>query len=141
MVSSLQAFFAKNAKVDIVEEVVVSDRFKDENGKPIPWKIRAITEEENEQLRKAATQFVKRPGGRRVAEIQPEVYMAKVAAASVVFPDLKNAELQKSYGVLGAEELLKKMLLSGEYARLVQAVQEINGFDKDINELMDEVKN
>lgn len=139
--SSLQAFFAKNAESEIVDEVVVSDRFKDENGKPIPWKIRAITEAENEQLRKAATQYVKGPGGRRVPEIQPEVYMAKVVVSSVVFPDLKNAELQKSYGVIGAEDLLKKMLLSGEYARLVQAVQEINGFDKDINELVEEVKN
>jgi len=139
--SNLQAFFAQNAKAEIVDEVVVSDRFKDENGKPIPWKVRAITEAENEQLRKAATQYVKGPGGRRVAEIQPEAYMAKVVVSSVVFPDLKDAELQKSYGVLGAEDLLKKMLLSGEYARLVQAVQEINGFEKDINELVDEVKN
>jgi hypothetical protein len=139
--SSLQAFFAQNAKAEIIDEVVVSDRFKDENGRPIMWKIRAITEAENEQLRKAATQYVKGPGGRRVAEIQPEVYMAKVVVSSVVFPDLKDAELQKSYGVLGAEDLLKRMLLSGEYARLVQAVQEINGFDKDVNELVDEVKN
>lgn len=139
--SSLQAFFAKNTTAEITEEVIVSERFKDENGKPIPWKIRAITESENEQLRKAATQYVKGPGGRRVAEIQPEVYMAKVVVSSVVFPDLKNAELQKSYGVLGAEDLLKRMLLSGEYARLVQAVQEVNGFDKDINELVEEVKN
>ena len=139
--SSLQAFFAQNTTAEITEEVIVSDRFKDENGKPIPWKVRAITEAENEQLRKAAMQHVKGPGGRRMAEIQPEVYMAKVVVSSVVFPDLKNAELQKSYGVLGAEDLLKKMLLSGEYARLVQAVQEINGFDKDINELVEEVKN
>lgn len=138
---SLQAFFAQNTTSEITEEVIVSERFKDENGKPIPWKVRAITEAENEQLRKAATQYVKGPGGRRVAEIQPEVYMAKVVVASVVFPDLKDAELQKSYGVLGAEDLLKRMLLSGEYARLVQAVQEINGFEKDINELVEEVKN
>lgn len=139
--SSLQAFFAQNTPSEITEEVIVSERFKDENGKPIPWKVRAITEAENEQLRKAATQYVKGPGGRRVAEIQPEVYMTKVVVSSVVFPDLKNADLQKSYGVLGAEDLLKRMLLSGEYARLVQAVQEINGFDKDINELVEEVKN
>lgn len=139
--SSLQAFFAQNVQRDIVEEVVISDRFRDENGKPLPWKIRAISEEENEQLRKAATLFVKGKGGQRTPEIQPEVYMAKVAVASVVFPDLKNAELQKSYGVMGAEDLLKKMLLSGEYAKLLEKVQEINGFNKDINELIDEVKN
>ncbi|MNN89462.1 Phage XkdN-like protein [compost metagenome] len=59
----------------------------------------------------------------------------------MTFPDLKNAELQKSYGVMGAEALLHKMLLPGEYANLVQKVQELNGFDADMNELVEEVKN
>jgi len=139
--STLKAFFAQNVQTDIVEEFIVSERFKDENGRPIPWKIRALSEAENEEIRKASTQYVKGKGGQRVPETKPEVYLAKIAVTSVVFPDLKNAELQQSYGVMGAEELLKKMLLSGEYAALIQKVQEINGFDKDINELMDEVKN
>jgi len=139
--SSLQAFFAQNVHSDIVEEFIVSPRFKDADGKPIPWKLRAITEAENEEIRKASTQMVKGKNGARVPETKPEVYLAKIAVASVVFPDLKDVELQKSYGVLGAEELLKKMLLAGEYAALIQKVQEINGFDQDINELVDEVKN
>ncbi len=110
-------------------------------GNPIPWKLRALSEAENEELRKAATHYVKGKGGQRIPETKPEIYLAKIAAASVVYPDLKDAELQQSYGVVGAEELLKKMLLAGEYAALIQKVQEINGFDRDINELMDEVKN
>lgn len=139
--SSLQAFFAQNVKSDIIEEFVVSERFRDENGKPIPWKIRALSESENEEIRKASTQYVKGKGGQRIPETKPELYLAKIAAASVVFPDLKDADLQKSYGVIGAEELLKKMLLAGEYATLIQKVQEINGFERDINDLVDEVKN
>ena len=139
--SSLQAFFAQNVRSEIVEEVIISDRFKDENGKPIPWKIRALTEGEVEEIRKAARKYIKGKGGQRIPETDPDEFAAKIAVASVVFPDLKNAELQKSYGVLGAEDLLKKMLLSGEYATLIQKVQEINGFDKDINDLVDEVKN
>lgn len=139
--SSLQAFFAQNVQSDIVEEFVVSERFKDENGKPIPWKLRTLSEAENEELRKSARQYVKGKGGQRIPETNPEIYLAKVAVASVVFPDLKDAELQKSYGVMGAEDLLKKMLLAGEYAALIQKVQEINGFDRDINDLVDEVKN
>jgi len=139
--SNLQAFFAQNAPFEAIEEFVVSERFKDENGKPIPWKLRTISEAENEEIRKASIQYVKGKGGRRVPETQPEVYLAKVAAACVVFPDLKDVELQKSYGVIGAENLLKKMLLAGEYAALIQKVEEINGFDRDINELVEEVKN
>jgi hypothetical protein len=139
--SSLQAFFAQNVQSNIIEEFVVSERFKDEYGKPIPWKLRTLSEAENEEIRKASTQMVKGKGGQRIPETKPEVYLAKVAVASVVFPDLKDAELQNSYGVIGAEDLLKKMLLAGEYAALVQKVQEINGFDRDINDLVDEVKN
>lgn len=137
--SNLQAFFAKPSET--MEEFVVSERFKDANGKPIPWKLRTLPESENEELRKASTQYVKVKGNQRVSETKPEVYLAKIAVASVVFPDLKNAELQKSYGVIGAEDLLKKMLLAGEYAALIQKVQEINGFDRDIATTMEEVKN
>lgn len=139
--SSLQAFFAQNVQTDIVEEFVVSERFKDESGNPIPWKLRTLTEAENEELRKAATQFVKGKGGQRVPEVKPEIYLAKVVAASVIYPDLKDAELQRSYGVMGAEDLLKKMLLAGEYAALIQKAQEINGFDRDINAAIEEIKN
>jgi len=31
--------------------------------------------------------------------------------------------------------------LPGEYTALIQKVQELNGFDKELNELVDEVKN
>ncbi|MFC6545543.1 phage tail assembly chaperone [Cohnella cellulosilytica] len=106
---------------------------------PIPWKLRTLSEEENEEIRKASTQMVK--GGQRIQETKPEVYMAKIAVASVVFPDLKDADLQKSYGVLGAEALLKKMLRAGEYATLLGKVQELNGFDREFDDLVEEVKN
>jgi len=138
---SLQAFFAQNVQLETIEEFTVSDRFKDDNGAPISWKLRTLSEEENEEIRKASTQYVKGRGGQRLPETKPEVYMAKIAAACVVYPDLKNAELQNSYNVHGAETLLKKMLLAGEYAALLSKVQELNGFDRDMEELVEEVKN
>ncbi|GIQ63638.1 hypothetical protein PACILC2_22060 [Paenibacillus cisolokensis] len=96
--SSLKAFFAQNVQTNITEEFVVSERFKDESGKPIPWKIRTLSEAENEEIRKASTQYVKGKGGQRVPETKPEIYLAKVAVASVVFPDLKDADLQNLMG-------------------------------------------
>jgi hypothetical protein len=139
--SSMSAFFAQNVQSNTEEEFIVSERFQDHEGKPIAWKLRTLSEAENEEIRKASTQYNKGKGGQRVPETKPEVYLAKVAVASVVFPDLKDAELQKSYGVLGAEDLLKRMLLAGEYATLIQKVQEINGFDRELGDLVDEVKN
>ncbi|MOA16947.1 Phage XkdN-like protein [compost metagenome] len=85
--------------------------------------------------------MVKGKNGAKVPETSPEDYLAKLAVASVVYPDLKDAELQRSYSVLGADILLKRMLLSGEYAALIQKVQELNGYDRDMNDLVEEVKN
>ncbi|WP_025853092.1 phage tail assembly chaperone [Paenibacillus ehimensis] len=139
--SDLSVFFAQNAETSTIEEVVISERFKDREGAPVPWRLRSMTEEENEAVRKAVTKRVKGKGGSYTTEVDQNEYIAKLAVNSVVFPNLKDAELQQSYGVLGAESLLRKMLLPGEYANLLQKVQELNGFDKDMNELVDEVKN
>lgn len=137
---SLSAFFAQNVEQEITEEVVVSDRFKGEDGNPIPWKLRSMTEGENEAIRKSSQRKIKEKGTMAI-DLNAEEYMTKLVVASVVYPDLKDAELQTSYGVLGAEQLVKRMLLPGEYAELVAKVQEVNGFDKDINDLVEDVKN
>ncbi|MGG1597611.1 phage tail assembly chaperone [Paenibacillus naphthalenovorans] len=139
--SDLSVFFAGNAAVPETEEFVVSERFKDKEGKPIHWQFRPISEEENDAIRASATRKVKGKNGVMVPETNTSEYLAKLAAACVVYPNLNDAELQKSYGVRGADVLIRKMLLSGEYAGLIGKIQEINGFDKDINDLAEEVKN
>ncbi|MBY9078308.1 phage portal protein [Paenibacillus sp. HN-1] len=139
--SDLSFFFAQNAAGPTTEDFVVSTRFKDKDGKPIPWKLQSISEEDNKAIRKSATKRNKGKYGQYTTETDSDDYVAKLVVASVVYPDLKSAELQKSYGVLGAEVLLRKMLLPGEFAALVDRVQSLNGFDQDINELVEEVKN
>ncbi|MFD1885897.1 phage tail assembly chaperone [Paenibacillus wenxiniae] len=139
--SELSLFFAQNVASDVTEDFIVSTRFKNADGEPVAWKLRSMTEDENQECRKAATRKVKGKNGVYTPEIEPNDYMAKLMSASVVYPDLKNAELQKSYGVMGAESLLRKMLLPGEFAALGERVQELNGFNRDMNELVTEVKN
>lgn len=139
--SDLSVFFMQNVETDIIEEFEISKRFKDKEGNAVKWKLRTMNEEENESIRKSAQKRVKGRGGQYTIETNNDEYLAKLAVASVVFPDLKDAELQRSYGVLGADKLLRKMLLPGEYGHLLEKVQEMNGFDLDINDLKDEVKN
>lgn len=139
--SDLSVFFAQNNLADITEEFIVSERFKDKGGQPVPWKIRSMTEAENEAIRKSATKRIKVKNSGYTTEVDSEEYIARLAVSSVVFPNLKDAALQESYQVKGADALLRKMLLPGEYAALIQKVQELNGFDKDMNELIEEVKN
>ncbi|MCR8658961.1 phage tail assembly chaperone [Paenibacillus endoradicis] len=138
---SLQDFFAQNVQAEITEDCIISERFKSDANEPIKWKLKTVTEKENEAIRKSATRISKGKNGARIQEINQEEYVGKLAVASVVYPDLQNADLQASYSVLGADTLLKTMLLSGEYATLLEKVQKMNGFDQDINNLADEVKN
>lgn len=137
---SLSAFLAQNALKAENEKFVISHRFVDEKGNPIPWEIQALSEAENQALRKSATKMTGRRGA-KVPEIDYDLYLSRMIAESVVFPNLKDAELQKSYGVIGADELLRKMLTAGEYANLLEVVQEINGYNVTMDDLVEEAKN
>lgn len=141
--TNLQAFFAQNIEKVGIEEHVVSKRFKDENGKPIPWQFGAIDGELDTANRKACTYRVPVPGkkGMFIPETDFELYTLKNAVATIKFPDLNNAEFQSSYGVMGAEALLQKMLLPGELAEVKKVTQEVNGFNIGMDELVEEAKN
>lgn len=116
--------------------VVVSERFVGEDGKPIPFVIKPITQKENERLIKKFTKVDKK-GAETFNRTE---YVQALTASAVVEPDLSDAKLQDKYG-LGESEALKNMLLIGEFATLAQAVQELSGLDKDINDDIEEVKN
>ena len=141
--SNLQAFFAQNVEKVSVEEHVISNRFKDENGNPIPWKFGAIDGEVDAANRKACTKRMPVPGkkGILMPETDYDAYTLKNAVSTIRFPDLNNAELQTSYGVMGAEALLQKMLLPGELTEVKKISQEVNGFNVGLDELVDEAKN
>lgn len=132
--SSLKAFL--NPVQVENKEVIVSNRFQ-EDGKPVPFIIRPITQEENKQIIRKHTKKDKKGN----EFFDKSEYTAELTASAVVFPDLTNAELQSTYGVFGASALLQRMLFAGEYAELALAVQELSGLDVDINEDIEEAKN
>ncbi|HCA69871.1 MAG TPA: phage portal protein [Lachnospiraceae bacterium] len=132
--SSLKAFL--NPIQVENKEVIVSNRFQ-EDGKPVPFVIRPITQDENDLLIKKQTKIDKK--GRETFDRNG--YTEGLVTAAVVFPDLKNAELQKAYNALGEGSLLRKMLYAGEYADLSIEVQKFSGFDIDINDDIEEIKN
>lgn len=141
--SNLSAFLSQNAVKDENIKYVASKRFIDEEGNPMQWEICCITSEEDELIRKACTRKVQVPGKRNqfTQETDYNKYLGKLAARCTVFPNLSDAELQNSYGVMGDDVLLKKMLKPGEYADYLAKVQEVNGFDATMEELVDEAKN
>lgn len=130
---SLKAFL--NPVLMDNKEVVISNRFV-EDGKPVPFVIRPISEAENKDLMKKHTRRDKK-GQETFDRFE---YIHELVAVAVVEPDLTNAELQKAYG-LGISKCLSNMLNVGEFAELSQAVQELSGLDTDINDDIEEVKN
>ena len=133
---SFRAFFKENVKTKANEKVVISDRFTDESGNSLPFEIKALTSEIDNALRDEATTIT--PTGQTKFDINK--YTTMLVAASVVCPDLGNAELQDSYGVKTKTALLSVMLLPGELQELSLKVQKINGF-KSLDEMVTEVKN
>jgi DNA transposition AAA+ family ATPase len=117
------------------KEVIVSSRFM-EDGKAVPFIIRPITQKENEQLIKKYS----RKDKKGVENFNRTEYVQALTASAVVYPNLSDAKLQEVYG-LGETEVLKNMLLIGEYATLAQEVQTLSGLDEDINEDIEEAKN
>jgi hypothetical protein len=112
--------------MDITKEIIISDRFK-EDGKPVPFKIRTISQAENDALAKKA-QKVDMVRGRRIQYQDDQKYTNSLIVACTVQPDFRDAELCQAYGTLDPLEVPGKMLLSGETAKLVEAIMTLNGY-------------
>lgn len=119
------------------KEVVISKRFVDEKGNPVPFKIKAITQEENDKLVKAAT-CVEEKNGRRVEYLDDVDFARRLVVASTVSPDFSSKEMCDAYGVVSPLLVPGKMLLGFEYNRLLR---EINALSKLDNNLEDAAKN
>lgn len=141
MKTDFSAFMAGNASKAEPIDYVASKRFLGADGNPIPWKIRAISQEENEALGDECKTNYRTPSGERKTHFDDQRYLTTLVLRCVTFPNLDDASLQESYGAVGAAELVKKMLLPGEYADLVNAVAQINGFETDMKEKIQTAKN
>ena len=143
MTKTLTAFLSQNAKkVDNVT-YVASNRFVDpETNKSVPWEICCITAAENVALRKSCMHMIQVPGkkGQFTQDFDANAYLAQVAVRCTVFPNLNDAELQKSYGVMGAEQLITTMLTPAEFEDYSTKVLQANGFQS-TDEMIEEAKN
>lgn len=121
-------------------EIVISKRFRDENGNVVPFKIKAISQEENDLITKKSRRVEKTNGF--VQEIfDPVEYNKRLIVAATVFPDFANAQLCERYGTLDALEVPGRMLKAGEYTALLSAITELSGFNNSAEEKDEKIKN
>lgn len=138
----LSCFLNKDALTQEEVKFVASKRYKDKQGNPVEWILKCISADEDSEIRKSCQKRVSTgKRGQFSMEFDSEGYMAKLAASCVVYPNLLSAELQDFYKVKGEEALIKKMLNSGEYVKLLEKVQEINGFDESFEDKVEIAKN
>lgn len=140
MANNLSAFLAQNAKQIEKVKYVASKRFL-VDGVPVEWQIGCVTAAENAKIRQLCTKQVN--GGKRGQITQvfdSAAYQAKIASRCTIYPSLEDIELQNSYGVQSAEELITTMLTPGEFDDYAMKVLEVNGFVSD-EEIIEEAKN
>jgi hypothetical protein len=121
----------------------VTQSLCDEKGNPLEWEFKHITSKENEEIRESCMIEVPVTGKPNVyrPKLKTSEYLQKLIAASIVTPDLYDAELQDSYGVSTPEELLFALVDDpGEYSDLSAYVQTFQGFTS-FDDKVDEAKN
>lgn len=125
--SRLSAFLHP-VSVQAEEEIVISRRFLDEKGNPLPFKVRSLTQEENDVIVKRSTRRVKLDGQFQ-EKLDNVEYTRRLVVAATVEPDFSSKELCDGLGVVDPLLAPGKLLLPGEYRKLLDKIMELSGFD------------
>ena len=131
--------FLQPSPMEETKEVIISDRFKDENGKPLPFKLRKIDSETSEALMKRCRRK-ERVNGQIINEIDNTKYTKLLVLACVVSPNFKDSEMCDYYKVVNPEDVPSRMLSIGEFSRLSDEIMKFNDFDTP-EDIENEVKN
>jgi len=141
---SIKFFLKANKKVKPNTFYTASENFIDEDGKPLEWEIKPLSAQDNERIKEECTTIIETRdrGFKAHPKIDIQLMQAKQIVASVVYPDLYNAELQDSYGVKEPEDLLFAMITeAGEYQNFVVFIQKFNKMNISLDEKIEEAKN
>lgn len=127
--------FLKGNVAEVENEELKLERFDD------AIILRPLSSEEGDKFTEQC--FKNKPGkkGKQERVFDVVKYNREICVASIVFPDLNDAELQDSYGVRGADNLYSKLFILGEANQILEKVMEVSGIDRPMDEDIDEAKN
>lgn len=126
---------AKGKREDF--EIIVSDRFVDEDGNPIAWTFRLLSAKEIDELKNAA--IVKK--NKSLLKVDTKKLIVDTISETIIYPNLKSEELQNAYGAMNISELLDKMLEGREYERFTDKLMKAQGFMDDPDVIIGDAKN
>lgn len=118
-------------------EIVVSDRFIDEDGNPVAWTFRLLSAKEIDDLKNAA--IVKK--NKSLLKVDTKKLIVDTISETIIYPNLKSEELQNAYDAMNISELLDKMLEGREYERFTDKLMKAQGFMDDPDVIIGDAKN
>lgn len=129
---SLLDFLVENPINDITEEIVVSQRLS-----KFRFTIKGMTGPEFTEYQTAATAI----GRHKKVQFNSKLFNELVVINHTVEPNFRDAEAIKKAKCTTPEQFLYKSLLAGEIQELADRISSLSGFDKDLDETIDEAKN
>ncbi len=139
---NFRQFMLQNAGTIENVKCVISNRFLDDEGKPMEWELRCLNRDEEEEVMKTCFKSGNGQGvtNYRGVSLDELLYTGKILAKAVVYPNLNDKELQDSYGVMSSDQLLKKMLTSGEFFKLQMKIQQLSASKPALRDKVEQVK-
>ncbi len=118
-----QEFLNLNRVDNIYKEIALSNRISDTEGKPLLFRIKALTTEEFE-------------GAKNRANISGKgdmnVFKYAVIIRGCVSPSFKDAGSLEEVGARTPEDYVRRVLLAGEISHLAAEILRLSGFGEDV---------
>lgn len=103
----------------------------------IDFEIKALTPEEANKIQQRATRLVAK--GKK--QLDEDMFNYLTIAKACVVPNWEDPAVLEALGTHDPVDAIKGKLLFGEVALLLQEIAELNGFDKDEDEQLEDIKN
>lgn len=100
----------------------------------IPVTLKALTGKQVSRTRERHTTTVKTKQGPK-DKIDNEAFMIGLITQSSVKPNWSDQKLLEKFKASSGDEVIKRILLAGEIALLGDAVLDVSGYNKDLDEI------
>lgn len=132
--NNLQQFLMDNPVDNLTEELIVSTRLKD-----YPFTIKAMTGSEYNDYQ---ARCIENPNSPKKRKFNTKRFNELIVVNHTITPNFKDAEWVKAAECgMDSTRLMYKMLLPGEISELAEAILRLSGFETDLEEEIEEIKN
>ena len=131
--NTLQQFLLQTDVSDLKKVVNLGGRMSDH-----PITIKALDGDKYNSFQQLC---IENPNSAKKRRFNTKKFHELICVECLVDPSLKDPEFIKAAGVPDSTRLLYRCFLAGEIAAIAESVLKLSGFDRDMDEEIEEVKN